>query len=116
MNLRGLKFMKSRIPALDALAVYVANGHEKDEIVLKTSSERGFSRWIPVNGGHKVLFLYEGGMFNEKVFSVEKGAWDHEHCKECGGNISAMTLCWVTESGPFVILCSMCYEQLLGKE
>jgi hypothetical protein len=44
-------------------------------------------------------------------FSIEKGVWDHEHCKRCLERIPAMTACWVSNVG-YVILCSDCYRQL----
>ena len=114
MNYGELKFMESRIPALDALSAFVPIGHEKDEEIQKASSQFGSSRWFPIAGGHKVLFLYESGSYNKEFLTIEKGAWDHEHCKECGDNIPAMNLCWVTESGPFVVICTCCYEEMIA--
>ncbi len=104
--------MQSRIPALDALSAFVPTGHEEDTQLQKAVGARGSSRWFPVEGGHDVLFLYEGGEFDAGIFKIKKGAWDHEHCTACGGNIPPMTLCWVTESGPYVILCGDCYEKM----
>jgi hypothetical protein len=112
MNYRELKFMKSRFPALDALSAFVPTGHENDEEIQKMSSQFGNSRWFSIDGGHKVLFLYKGENYNKEFFSIEKEAWDHEHCKECGDSIPSMNLCWVTESGPFVVLCTGCYEKI----
>jgi hypothetical protein len=41
-----------------------------------------------------------------------KGGWDHEHCGRCQRSIKPMTLCWVTESGPYVVLCSECHNDV----
>jgi hypothetical protein len=36
-----------------------------------------------------VVILYEGGDYDAERFTIEKGVWDHEHCKVCGVSISA---------------------------
>ena len=109
---REMSFMESRIPALDALSTFVPKGREDDPVVQDAISATGFSRWIPLDGGHKVLTPHEGQKFDEKRFKIEKGAWDHEHCKACCAHIEPMTLCWVTESGPYVLLCALCHDKL----
>jgi hypothetical protein len=70
------------------------------------------SRWYPISGGHKVLALYEGGEYDQTQFAIEEKAWDHEHCEVCNVQIPSMTLCWVTESGPWIPLCSECKERM----
>ncbi len=111
-ELRQYSFMKSRIPALDALSIFVPTGKETDSIVQEMTKQVGMSRWYPVSGGQKVLFPYEKQSFDTKFFQIEKKAWDHEHCKLCGESIPAMTLCWVTEQGPYILLCVMCYKKV----
>jgi hypothetical protein len=54
---------------------------------------------------------YEGGEYDSGRFTIEARVWDHEHCKICGENIPAMTLCWVTQNGPNILLCGGCYER-----
>jgi hypothetical protein len=108
---RDLRFVESRIPALDAIAAFVPKGQDDEPWVEAAISAKGFSRWFPVDDGHKVLVPYEGQNFDAERFQIEKGAWDHEHCKACGADIEPLTLCWVTESGPFVILCDSCHAQ-----
>ena len=110
--LRDLRFAPSRIPKLDAISTFVPNGSETDPVIAETQAERGFSRWFPVEGGHKVSFPFEGGAYNASRFDLEPQAWDHETCKICRQHIAAMTLCWVTESGPFVILCERCQGEV----
>jgi hypothetical protein len=110
--LRQFRFMRTRIPALDALATFVPHGGERDPAITGAAGLTGFSRWFPVEGGHRMLVPYEGGEYDATRFSIEKGAWDHETCKICRMHIDAMTLCWVTEAGPYVILCDSCKEQL----
>lgn len=108
------RFMQSRIPALDALAAFVPHGQEKESVIEAVTKLKGCSRWVPVGGGHKVLIPYEGQEYDHERFTVEKEAWDHEHCKACGANIKPMTLCWVTEPDyPFVILCASCHDELI---
>jgi hypothetical protein len=111
-ELVGFRFMESRIPPLDALSVFVPEGQQPPESAKETVARIGFSRWYPVAGGHKVLIPYEGGAFDNSTFSIEKGAWNHEHCHVCQTNIPAMTLCWVTEDGPYIILCVECKAKL----
>ena len=110
-QLRQRKFMESRIPALDALEVFIPAGAGPDAEV-EEHNRTGQSRWYPVEGGHRVLILYEGGPFNASRFTLQKGAWDHEHCKRCGDSIDPMTLCWVTETGDFILLDEKCYREV----
>jgi uncharacterized protein len=105
---RILKFVQSRIPALDALEAFVPDGTTPDEPLEEMLRRSSSSRWYPVEGGHRVLILYEGGGYDAARFTLIPGAWDHEHCTRCGANIEPMTLCWVTENGPFVLLDEEC--------
>lgn len=109
---RMLQFAQSRIPVLDALSTFVPTGHDDDPDVLAAINVKGASRWFPVDGGHELLIPYEGQPFDERRFKIAKGGWDHEHCKACSANIEPMTLCWVTESGPYLILCDACHQKL----
>ena len=108
--LRTLTFSQSRIPALDALEVFVPNGAEADEELTELRRRTGFSRWRPVEGGHQVLILYEGGAYDRSRFTLRSGAWDHEHCKRCCVRIAPMTLCWVGIGQDYTILCEECYR------
>jgi hypothetical protein len=111
-ELAGLTFIETRIPALDALTTFMPDGREPNDS-LKAAVERlSWARFRPVPGGHKVLLPNDGGGFDESTFTVEKGAWDHEHCRVCRAHIPAMTLCWVTEDGPYIILCVECKTEL----
>jgi hypothetical protein len=110
--LRELRFAPSRIPKLDAIGTFVPTGTETDAVIAEAHSRTGFARWFPVDGGHKVIFPFEGGAYDSSRFQLEPEAWDHETCKVCRRHIPAMTLCWVTESGPYVILCDECHGKL----
>jgi alpha-D-ribose 1-methylphosphonate 5-phosphate C-P lyase len=110
-ELAGLTWMKSRIPALDALVAFMPDG-PRDQVIDDFSGGRS-SRWYPEPGGHRVVILYETVEdYDATRFHVEKGAWDHEHCDLCGEHIPAMTLCWVTESGSYMILCEACHARV----
>jgi hypothetical protein len=109
--LAPLRFEPSRIPKLDAIATFVPLGEEKDPVLQEAFSRSGYSRWFPVRGGHRVQFPFEGGEYDSR-FLIEPEGWDHETCKVCRTEIPSMTLCWVTESGPHVILCGLCHEEL----
>lgn len=109
---KHLRFQPTRIPKIDALCTFVPIGKEHDQSVSEAHARTGFSRWFPVEGGHRVLFPYEGGQYDSSLFTVEPEAWDHETCKVCRKPIPAMTLCWVTEAGPYVVLCEGCHAKL----
>jgi hypothetical protein len=115
-DLRRFTYMQSRIPKLDALAAFVPLGEETDAVLQEMLNRTGFSRWFPVPGGHRVLVPHEGGPYDSSRFSIERSGWDHETCKLCRAHIDPMTLCWVTERGPYIILCSRCHEVVLGKD
>ncbi len=109
-ELRRLRYHASRIPALDALEIFVPNDAPQDAELNEVRARSGSSRWYPVEGGHKVLILFEGGAYNEHRFTLRKGAWDHEHCKRCLYQILPMTLCWVSTDSSYTILCAKCHE------
>jgi len=113
-ELRRLSFMESRIPRLDALEVFVPTGAEDDEALSELMGRTGFSRWFPVEGGHRVQILFEGGQYDRNRFVFVEGGWDHEHCRRCQRTIEPMTLCWVTEGGPFMLLCIDCHTSVFG--
>lgn len=113
-ELRALKFMPSRIPALDALEVFVPNDASDDPELAEVRSRSGQSRWYPVEGGHRVLILFEGGEYNPSRFKLLNRAWDHEHCSRCGASIPSMTLCWVTVEEPYVLLDESCFREAFG--
>jgi hypothetical protein len=107
--LRQLQYHRSRIPALDAVEVFVPENAGPDAVLDEMRSRTGFSRWKPVQGGHQVLMLHEGGGFDPTRFTLRKGAWDHEHCKRCVSRIAAMEPCWVSTEG-YTILCEECHR------
>jgi hypothetical protein len=100
---RRYSFVETRIPALDALEVFVPTGQENDSAINELTRRTGFSRWFPVADGHRALILYEGGEYDSRRFTLIMGAWDHEHCKRCQTRIKPMTPCWVTDNGPYII-------------
>src|SRR5688572_20273281 len=115
-DLRRLKFARSRTPALDALEVLVPNGTALDAEIQQLQSRTGQTRWYPVEGGQRVLILYEGGPYDTQRFSLAKGAWDHEHCSRCRARIEAMAECWVAETNEHVALDEKCHAELFGPE
>ena len=72
-DLRSYMWMPSRIPASDALSLFVQEGHEEDSAVAEMTARVGSSRWYPVPGGHKVLFPYEGGGHDQRGPHPRKG-------------------------------------------
>jgi len=111
---RSQEYQPSRIPALDAISTFVPAGQEKEPLIKAALARKGYSRWFPTAGGHRLLILHEGEPFDTARFKLEKGAWDHEHCSSCRSRIPSMTLCWVSVSGPHTILCEECHRQVSG--
>ena len=111
---KGSRFIKSRIPEHDALVAFVPRGQEEDTVIKAATELKGCSRLFPVEGGYRVLIPYEGQEYDHSRFTLEKKAWDHEHCKACTADIEPMTLCWVTAPGnPYVLLCNSCHDELM---
>lgn len=87
-------------------------GGEPDADMNTIMSRTGFSRWYPVEGGHRMRTLYEGGSFDSSRFTLVKGGWDHEDCTRCRATIEPMTLCGVTRAGDFVLLGEKCHDEV----
>ena len=113
-QLRRAPWMRSRIPALAALTAFIPTGEVPSPAVQAAAREAGASRWYPVEHGHRLVIRHEGGDYDAMLFTLEQGAWDHEHCDRCAANIPAMTLCWVTERDPYVLLCVTCHDLVTG--
>jgi len=107
-----LRWMSCRIPVRDALATFVT----RDSVDFSPPRPVYETRWFPRPDGYRVLIPHDGGPFDANVFHIEHGAWDHVTCNSCNVRIKAMTLCYVTKSGAFLVLCTMCYErEVVGK-
>jgi hypothetical protein len=110
-KLPAYHWMPSRIPLRAALSTFVPNAPEPEPIIAQMSSRCGQSVWHEAQGGHRVLFLYDGGAFDTSRFTLESKVWDYDECAICGLKISVMTLCYVTKpSQPYFLLCANCYE------
>jgi hypothetical protein len=111
---RGREYRASRFPSLDAICTFVPTGNEDEPAIREALARKGQSRWYPKSGGHKLLILNEGEPVDSARFTLEKGAWDHEHCNGCRARIPSMTLCWVSVADPYTILCEHCYGAVTG--
>jgi hypothetical protein len=109
---RGLPLVPSRIRVIDALVAFIPLGQPIHPAVQETLDRIGSSRWFPASGGHELVMPYEGGPYDRAEFKVRPKAWDHETCSSCREKVPAMTPCWVTEEGPFRLLCSACKAQM----
>jgi hypothetical protein len=105
------QWMPSRIPVRDALAAKFAAGVHVAADGLPKAHE---SRWFPEpDGGLTLRVPYDGGPYDDCLFVIERGAWDHTTCDNCTTHIPAMTLCYVMASGPYIGLCVSCYRTLV---
>ncbi len=114
-KLHTYQWMQSRIPALDALTAFVPEKLLPINSSMKQTLDqiKGESRWYPVEGGHRVLIRdFNDLTYDSALFTIEKGAWAHEHCDICDERIPQMTLCYVTGvDEPYHLLCVKCYEE-----
>ena len=98
--------------AQTAIVFSVPDAPAPDPIIEEMSARCGESVWYPVEGGHRVLMLYDGGAFDPSRFSLEPGVWAYDECAICCESIPPMTLCRVTRAGqPYFLLCALCYER-----
>jgi hypothetical protein len=109
---RGLSFMPSRVRAVDSLVAFIPNGQPIHRVVQETLDRIGSNRWFPVPGGHELHMPYGGDPYDRKEFEVRAKAWDHETCSSCRERLPAMTSCWVTDEGPFRVLCGACKARM----
>jgi hypothetical protein len=107
--------MPSRIPAFDALAVFVPDRGPEKQRLWDLIQPFHRSRWFPQEGGHLVRVPYQGEQYDPATFTLEKGTWDHEHCDLCNAHIDAMTRLWFTRKDPYIQLCADCYNRVVRK-
>jgi hypothetical protein len=111
-KLPSYRWMPSRIPLRDALSTFVPDGPDPEPLITEMSNRCRETVWHPVEGGYRVLFLYDDGLFDSSRFTLEPKIWDYNECMACGEHIPVMTLCHVTEpKQPYVLLCAQCYER-----
>jgi hypothetical protein len=114
-QLAELPWMQSRIPALDALTIFMPDGTGPDPVIEETARRMGGrGRWYPVAGGVRGVMPYNGQPYDTAGFTLEPKGWDFNDCDACVNQIPAMTLCWVTRSGAYYLLCTECYDRLVG--
>jgi hypothetical protein len=110
-------FRKTVYPGTDALMVFVPEGKKPSPEVQKILDEAGSQRWFPVEGGNTVKCPFVTDTYDESLFKLEKGGWDHEHCDTCGCTIDVGDSCWVTEEADeFFLICDVCHQKLRTKE
>ncbi|HTD28237.1 MAG TPA: hypothetical protein VK660_02505 [Xanthomonadaceae bacterium] len=111
-DLQSLPWMSCRIPVRDALAAFVP----RDSTDFAPPRPVYETRWYPRPDGYRVLIPHDGGPFDANIFHIEPGAWDHVTCNSCNVRIKAMTPCYVTRHGAFLVLCTTCHErEVVGK-
>ena len=120
-GLRGVEWMASRIPIMDALCTSHSGlkPDGTDPAPKLTAELRRWpeARWYPLDGGgFRVLVPDIGLPYDAKTFSVESGGWNHSTCDNCRAHIPAMTLCWVTRNDPYVELCADCYAREIRRD
>jgi len=112
-SLTSSMFRQIRCPKMDALTIFIPEGQEPPPEVEKMLDEVGLQRWFPEEKGNLVKCPNVLESYDEKLFTLEKDGWDHEHCDKCGGTIEPEELCWKADKGNSVFLfCNRCYQKL----
>ena len=110
-------FRKAVCPEMDALVVFVPKGQKPPPEVQRVLDEAGPQRWFPVDGGNVVKCPSVVDTYDERLFKLEKGGWDHEHCDSCGRTINVGEPCWAAEEADeFFLICDVCHQELKTKE
>lgn len=107
-EMHWLSWMCCRIPVRDALVAVVPRGEEER---FKPPRPVYETRWFPRRDDSRVLIPYDGGPFDASTFERVKDGWDHVTCHACNARIRAMTRCYATREGAFLVLCGHCYRR-----
>lgn len=106
-------FRKAIFPGMDALVAFVPQDRERFDTIKKAVDAMGESRWFPVSGGWKVKCPHVGQEFDERLFTIEEGGWDHVHCDICNRTIDAGQTCRASEGeDESCIICEECFSGL----
>ncbi len=115
-SLRGglaqARFRQIAFPALDALVAFVSEGGATRKEIKATVDAAGEGHWYPVPGGWRVKCPYTGQEFDDKLFTVETGGWDHGHCDICSATINAGQSCRAGDDEDHSIICDTCFAGL----
>lgn len=112
-ELARFEWMPSRIPVQDALTRFIPETNAGPAVDVPPFAR--VTRYYPQEGGLRVLRPFPGlAEFDPNVWTVAKGAWDHDDCDFCDACIPAMTLCWVTRFDPYVLLCAACHARVVA--
>lgn len=110
-ELAEFDWVPSHVQATDALVCFVPDGPRDPDVVTLWTTHR--SRWYPEAGGTRVVVSLEGKPeYDATKWTLEKEAWDHEHCEYCGVSMAPKTPCWVTEHDIPIILCAACHARV----
>jgi ribosomal protein S21 len=60
-------------------------------------------------------FPYRNQPYDPRIFRLEPGGWDHEHCSLCHATIQEDDMYWVNLGEDEVDLCDRCHEHYWGQ-
>ena len=110
-------FHKTVCPETDAPVVFIPKDQEPSPEIKKVLDEAGPQRWFPKENGNIIKCPNVVNTFDESLFKLEKGGWDHEHCDACGNTINAGVTCWIAKKDDkLFIICERCYKKLKLRE
>jgi hypothetical protein len=105
-------FRQIALPATDALVAFVPEGGATRKEIKATVDAAGEGRWYPVPGGWRVKCPYAGQEFDQRLFTIETGGWDHGHCDICSATINAGESCRVSDDEDRYMICEKCFAGL----
>ena len=111
-DLRAEMFEKETFQAMDALVVFIPKGQKPSEEVQRVLYEAGVSRHYMKDGGSVIKCPYVAESFDNKLFKIEKGGWEHEHCDTCNNIISVGDSYWISEGDEVYLVCENCHQEI----
>jgi hypothetical protein len=111
-GLRRRRFCRVRVAGADALVAFVPDAGEVAPALRERLRAPCDQRLYPTPGGHLVKWPYGGESYDPKVFRLEPGGWNHEHCWVCNATLCVDETCWITARGSFFVLCKGCQRRL----
>lgn len=111
-DLRAEMFEKETFQAMDALVVFIPKGQKPSKEVQRVLDEAGRRRYYMKDGGRIIKCPYVVESFDNKLFKIEKGGWEHEHCDTCNSIISAGDSYWISDENEFYLICNNCYQEI----
>ena len=111
-DLRSEMFEKETFQAIDALVVFIPKGQKPSKEVQRVLDEAGSQRHYMKDRGNIIKCPFVVESFDNTLFEIEKGGWEHEHCDICNSTISVGDSYWISEENEVYLICNNCYREI----